>query len=475
MIKVSSEQDKVWVAKVHEAGQDHVFDGWDQLSTDEQRGLLDQLREIDFQLLKRLIQQHIHGAGESHEERVVKPAELTRFADRDAQEQELARTLGEYALKNGEIGLVMVAGVDSAPDAEPIGMLPVGPVTGKSLFQLQAEKIQALNRHYRISLHWFVFCVPEQLERISTFFKEHNYFGLNCSDLHFCAQELLPAVSRRGKFLLEAPGRVAMNPIGDGGILNQLLAEERLRTLERAGIKYLFFFNADNPLVQIAEPSFVGMHIENQSDVSSKAICIAPQDEDLPVFCTFNNSPGIIRPSELSQEDRNRQAPDGTLLFSASPIGAHLFSVDFLRRLQSESAQTSFTGVPKLTECVGKRGRVQHPTEPNSIGFHSSVFDTLAHARRSRIVEARREDEFSPIRNSSGAQSPQTAKRDLSQLYARWLREACEDDLPSVEGDLETAVEISPLYALDAEELKDKIELPVQRDDGGILLGGKAC
>ena len=474
MIKVSSEQDKVWVAKVHEAGQDHVFDGWDSLSSKEQRGLLDQLREIDFQLLKRLIQQHIHGAGESHEERVAKPADLTRLSARNAQDLELARTLGDYALKNGEVGLVMAAGHGSTPDAEPFGLLPVGPVTGKSLFQLQAEKIQALNRHYRVSLHWFVFCHPDQLETISSFFRAHNYFGLNCSDLHFCAQELLPVVNRRGKLLLEAPGRVAMNPIVEGGILTQLFAEERLRTLERAGIKHLFFFHADNPLVKIADPSFVGMHIENQSDVSSKAICTARAGEDLPVFCTFNNSPGIIRPSELSVEDRDREADDGSRVFGASPIGAHLFSVDFLRRLQSDSTQASFTGVEQVTEYVGKRGRVQRPTEPNSIRFQISVFDALSHARRSRIVETRREDEFSPIRNASGAQSPETAQRDLSLLYARWLREASDDGIPAGAGQSETAVEISPLYALDAEELKDKIELPVHLEDGAILLGGKA-
>jgi hypothetical protein len=40
MIKVSSDVDRVLVAKVHEAAQDQLFDSWDRLTAEEQSGLL---------------------------------------------------------------------------------------------------------------------------------------------------------------------------------------------------------------------------------------------------------------------------------------------------------------------------------------------------------------------------------------------------------------------------------------------------
>ena len=61
MIKVNSEADKVCVAKAREAGQEHLFEGWDELSQDDQRGLLRDLRSINFPLVKRLLHQHGFG------------------------------------------------------------------------------------------------------------------------------------------------------------------------------------------------------------------------------------------------------------------------------------------------------------------------------------------------------------------------------------------------------------------------------
>ena len=131
MIKVTSEQDKVCVAKVQEAGQGHVFDHWDGLSGEQQRKLLAQLAGIDFQRLKRLVQQVTRGTADSTEERVLRPADVVRPDDEIKRDEiELRRTLGDYSLRHGELAFVMAAGAGVAnPEDEPLGMLPVGPVT----------------------------------------------------------------------------------------------------------------------------------------------------------------------------------------------------------------------------------------------------------------------------------------------------------------------------------------------------------
>jgi UDP-N-acetylglucosamine/UDP-N-acetylgalactosamine diphosphorylase len=478
MIKVNSEADKVCVAKVLEAGQGHVFDSWEKLSDDEQSALVSQLREIDFQLLKRLVSQALLSPEALHEERVLRPAPVTLppTSEAEREEFELCRTLGEYALKSGEVALVMAAGASAAcPGGDPLGLLPVGPVTGKSLFQLHAEKIQALNRRYRVSLKWHIFCHPRQIEAVGSFFKKNGYFGLSASDIHFSAEDTLPVVDRRGKILLAGPGRLAAATVGQGGILLQLLTEERLAAFERASTSHLFYFQADNPLTRIADPVFLGHHIKSQAEVSSKTIQRTDPDEELADFCTFNSSVAVVRLCDMPEEERGRRLPDGALAFSAAHTGVHAFSVDFLRHLNRERFHLPFRGVALATPCMDKRGRAIRPSEPNSIRFQSFIFDVLKSARRTIILQVKRSDEFSPIKNTSGANSPQTAQRDLSNLYARWIREAgAGPERLNGEDEAFAAVEISPLYALDAEDLKEKIELPLVAERGELLLGGRS-
>ncbi len=469
MIKTSSQADKVCVAKVHEADQEHVFEHWDQLQDDEQKALLAQLRAIDFQLLKRLVQQQIY-EHQTDDERVLHPPRVERLPDATAQveDRELCRSLGEYAFKMNQVALITSSG-NAGPLDEPVGLLPVGPVTGKSVFQLHSEKVRAVNRRHRISMPWSIFCHPRHVETTTNFFKKNSYFGLNCSDLHFREQELLPVVDRRGKMLLAEPGRLGLAPTGHGTILSQLLEDKHFQSLEKAGIRYLLYFQADNPLARIYDPEFLGYHIRQQAEVSSK--CVRRQDpaEPVGVFCQFNGVTGVIAFNALSEEDRERRAADGSLVFSAADIGNSIFSLDFLRQLKDQGCSLPHHAVPEIRPYVNKRGRLVRPTEPNSIRFKTYLFDALRDATRAPIVEVERQEEFSPIRNTGGKNSPQTAQRDLSHLYALWLKGACPENATGNGKELGRAIEISPLYAMDAAELKEKIESPVDLTSDVLL------
>lgn len=469
MIKTSSQADKVCVAKVHEADQDHVFEHWDQLGTEDQKALLAQLKAVDFQLLKRLVQQHIYEEGTT-EERVLRPPRVEPLpsAVDEREDCELCRSLGEFAFRMDQVALVTCTG-HAGPLDEPIGLLPVGPVTGKSVFQLHSEKVRAVNRRHRISIRWSIFCNPRHVETTRGFFKENGYFGLNCSDLHFFKQEQLPVVDRRGKILLSETGRLALASTGHGTILSQLLEDQHFKSLEKAGIKYILFFQADNPLARIYDPVFLGYHIRNRAEVSSKCVPKRNPCEPVGVFCEFNGAAGVVEFRELSEEDRERRAEDGSLVFSAAEIGNSIYSIDFLRQLKAQGVSLPYHAVPQISSYVNKRGRLVRPTEPNSIRFETYMFDALRDARRAPIVSVEREEEFSPIRNTGGKNSPQTAQRDLSHLYALWLKGACPETSPQNGKDIGRAVEISPLYAMDAAELKEKIEAPVDLTSDVLL------
>ena len=455
MIRPGSDADRVCVAKANEAGQGHIFDRWDDLSSEDQRALMAQVEALDFQLLKRLFQEHVSAASEGTGARVLKPAPTLGWWQIGREEMGLCRTLGEYAIRQGEVALVTAA-ADGGQFAEPTGLVPVGPVSGKCLLQLHAERIQAVNRRYKVSLRWLIFCHPGERERLAAHFKANGHFGLKCSDITFIDQNLLPVVDRRGKILLTGPGRIAMSPNGHGGILTQCLEEERLDLLEGAGIRYLHYFQVDNALARVPDPLFLGHHIKNQAEVSTKAVHKLHPDERVGVICSVNGVLGVVEHTQIDASDRTAVAEDGGLLLRSANTGMHVFSLDFLRRLRSEAFHLAYRPVERVTPYVGKTGKIVRPSKPNSLRFKTFIFDAIRKAERANIIEVERSEEFSPVKNLSGADSPETARRDLSRLHASWLR-ATHADIP--QGN--PLVEISPLYALDLDELREKLEVPV--------------
>jgi UDP-N-acetylglucosamine/UDP-N-acetylgalactosamine diphosphorylase len=464
------------VAKAEAAEQGHVFEGWEELSPEEQKLFLRQVEGIDFQLLKRLIQQHVHALAGPVEKRLLQPAPITPLPSPELQseEYEACRSLGEHALRGGELLIVTAAGGGGGmgPFSEPVGVLPVGPVTGKSVFQLHAEKILALNKRYRISLPWKIFCHPAELDQVADFFKSHGFFGLDSAQVSLSAQSLLPIVDRRGKILMVGPGRMAMAPSGHGAILLQMLETEKLEALEAQGIRQIFFFQVDNPLVRIPDVVFLGVHLERQAEMSSKAVAKTDPEERVGVFCQYNGSVGVTEYTELSPEDQEARLPDGSLAFGAANMGVHILAVDFLRRLKDEGVQLPFHSVQLATPCVNKRGKVVRPAQPNGIQFKAFAFDACALARRVVVTQVKREEEFSPIKNPSGPCSPLTAQQDLSRLFASWIRKACPALAPELEAAIAEAVEIPPLLALTGEELQGKVEAALRA--GHILVGGGA-
>src|SRR5260370_318237 len=74
------------------------------------------------------------------------------------------------------------------------------------------------------------------------------------------------------RLMLEAPGRLFTSPNGHGGTLTALAESGLLDRLRRRGIRQVFYFQVDNPLVKVADPVFLGHHLAANAEVSSKVI-----------------------------------------------------------------------------------------------------------------------------------------------------------------------------------------------------------
>jgi UDP-N-acetylglucosamine/UDP-N-acetylgalactosamine diphosphorylase len=77
------------------------------------------------------------------------------------------------------------------------------------------------------------------------------------------------------------------------------------------------------------------------------------------------------------------------------------------------------------------------------------VFDALPFAKNPIVIETRRADDFSPVKNAEGADSPQTCRDDQLRQFARWLRAAGATAETDADGHSRRVLEVSPLFGYD--------------------------
>ncbi len=173
----------------------------------------------------------------------------------------------------------------------------------------------------------------------------------------------------------------------------------------------------------------------------------------------------MVEYSEMSETLQKSTLADGSLRYAFGSIAVHVLDVDFARRM-ARGGVLAFHAARKRVPCLGSDGRVVEPEEPNAVKFERFVFDAIPHARNPLVLEVLREEEFAPVKNFAGEDSPETACAAMMALHRRWLKQAGLD----VPGDL--AVEISPLFALDADELRARVGGIEIRE--GLYLDGAA-
>ena len=213
----------------------------------------------------------------------------------------------------------------------PKGMFPIGPLSGKTLFQIHVEKIVAAGRRYGVRIPLYLMTSPATHEETVAFFAAHDRFGLPAEDLIVFCQGTMPAVdAQTGRVLLEAPGRIAASPDGHGGMLAALDRSGALADIERRGIRHLFYFQVDNPLVDICGREFSGYHLLAQSEFSTQVIAKRDPLERVGNVVQVDGRLMVIEYSDLPEEAANRRNADGSLRIWAGSIAVHVMDTALL-------------------------------------------------------------------------------------------------------------------------------------------------
>jgi UDP-N-acetylglucosamine/UDP-N-acetylgalactosamine diphosphorylase len=442
------------------AGQAHVFSWWDDIGDHGRNRLLDQLSKIDFDELDMLYKKYSEGiAPPSREE--IGPAD-TIPVPRSAEQvgaASRAASVGEEAIRAGEVAVFLVAGGQATRlgfDA-PKGAFAISPVRKKTLFQLHAEKILALSKKHDAALPFYIMTSETNDFATREFFGSNKYFGLDPADVFFFKQEMTPALDLDGKLILDAKDHIFTNPNGHGGSISSLKSSGALDNLKARGIKHVFYFQVDNALINIADPVFLGRHIERGAEMSAKVTPKSGPEEKVGVLCRVGPKLTVIEYSDLPDELRHARNEDDSLTFSGGNIAIHILDVDFVERINREEHSLPYHIARKSIPCLDDGGELIKPEEKNGLKLEKFVFDALNAARETVVMEVVRAEEFAPVKNADGEDSPASAVAMMQNLYAGWLEAAGAPVPRDTDGAPAGPIEISPLYALDAAELKEKL------------------
>lgn len=390
--------------------QEHLLKYIERANTKQQENLINEIENIDFEQLNDL-----YNISKRNKDKVIGSCiiEHTSFVDKykgDKQKLEEYKEKGEEIIKNGEYAVVTMAGGQGTRLGHdgPKGtfLLNVKPKP-KFLFEILADGIKRANKKYGITLNWYIMTSTENNDRTQEFFKEHEYFGYPKDKIRFFKQGNLPLISENGKLLVDEEFNIKYAADGNGCIYKAMRKNGIIDDMKEKGIKWVFIGSVDNALLNMVDPVLLGLTICQNNMIGSKSVVKRSPEEPVGVFCKKNNKPAVIEYTELPTEMAKEVDEEGELLFGESHIMCNLYNIDALDIISKNTLP--YHSAHKKAAYMDENGNMIKVKKPNAYKYEAFIFDGFVFFDNISILRGRREEDFAPVKNAEGEDSPETA------------------------------------------------------------------
>ncbi len=432
-------------------GHGHLFAAWALRTEAERERLVRDLHALDLDLLSDL-QRNLSNESIAHVRHRPTSYNALGHPSRDSD----SREIGERLISSGKTAFLTVAGGQGSRLGfdGPKGLFRISPIRQASLFQIFSEKLLATGRKYGQSIPWYIMTSMQNHENTIEYFEKNAYFGLDKNHVIFFPQGELPSLDASGKLMLSERGGLLKNPDGHGGVVQALKRHGYLDRMAAGGIEEISCFQADNPLVNVPDPMFLGVHRKLGSQVSTKVLRKISPEEKLGSIGEVDGKKIVIEYSDLDRQDMFATDDSGELLFSHGSIAIHVFNVSFLRKpALTLPYHIARKNVKTLMYADGKVEVV----EKEGIKLEMFVFDLIPQADNALFYEADRIEEFAPLKNREGADSVDTCIAGQIEKAARRLEQCGVTVSRKASGESLHKLEISPLFALDLDGLCERL------------------
>ena len=393
---------------LEEKGQSHVMRGFDDLTEEQQKGLLAQIEAVDWKVIELAGKQSKIPLGE------LSPLGAVEVSEIEKREGEV-REAGLTAIREGKVAALLLAGGMGTRLGldKPKGELNVGINRTLYIFQCLINNLMDVTREAGATVPLYIMTSEKNNDETIRFFEEHDYFGYPKEDVAFFVQEMAAAVDYDGKLLLEAPGRLATSPNGNGGWFSSLVKAGLLSDIHQRGVEWINIFAVDNVLQRIADPLFIGATILNGKVSGSKVVRKVDAYEKMGVLCLEDGRPSVVEYYEMSKDMAESTDEAGNLRYAFGVILNYLFRVDKLEEIVERELPVHV--VEKKIPYLAEDGTLVKPEEPNGYKFETLVVDMIRMMDNNLPFEVVREREFAPIKNLHGVDSLDSARELLQK------------------------------------------------------------
>ena len=410
-------QDVIEILK--EYNQEHIIKLLEKLEGKQKEELIKQIQTIDFHQIMEL-----YNNTQKEVEFKESKIEPLKYLDKEKltlEQKEEFDSIGEDIVKQGKNAVVTMAGGQGTRLGHPG---PKGTFKldvygkGKYLFEILIENLKEANTKYNTTIPWYIMTSKENNEETVKFLEKNNYFGYDKKYVTIFTQSELPLVDTEGKLLIGKNLKIKEASDGNGGTYSSLRASGCLADMKQRGIEWIFIGSVDNALLKMVDVTLLGMAKKQNVQIASKSVVKANPHERVGVFCKMNGHPKVIEYTELPEKMAEEVDQNGELKYGESHIMCNLYTINAIEKVSTETLM--YHSAFKKNSYIDENGKEVIPTEPNSYKFESFIFDAFEFFDDIAILRGKREDDFAPVKNAEGVDSPKTAK-ELYEKY--WNRQ----------------------------------------------------
>lgn len=393
------------VSKLSEYGQMHVLKYFDDLNSEQKKNLLNQISETDFSVLRLC-----EGDAAVTPKGDVTPIEALELRDIDNNRDKFTDK-GIEIIRQGKAAAVLLAGGMGTRlgSDEPKGMYNIGLTKDVYIFQRLIENLMDVVNKAGNWIYLFVMTSDKNNDITVKFFKEHDFFGYNGEYIYFFKQEMAPAADFSGKVFMEEKYKMATSPNGNGGWFSSMIKAGITDIIKDRGIEWLNVFSVDNVLQRICDPCFLGAVVSGKFRSGSKVVKKASPDERVGVMCLEDGRPSIVEYYELTDELKNTKDVNGNPAYNFGVILNYLFKAEDLFNIVKKSMPLH--RVEKKVDYINEDGSFIKPDEPNGYKFETLILDMIHLFDNCLPFEVDRSKEFAPIKNKTGVDSVESARK----------------------------------------------------------------
>lgn len=391
-----------------EYSQEHILKYLSHLTQEEQDNLEKQILEIDFEQLKKLYEDTQKQP--EIEEKLIEYITYTDKSKLTKEEENELQQMGTEVISSGKYAVITMAGGQGTRlgHSGPKGTYKLSTKNGpKYIFEIIIDTLKRAQKEYDITLPWYIMTSRENHEDTIKFLEEQNYFGYDKTKVEFFKQGELPLLSTNGKVMLDNEKKIKEAADGNGGIYEAMSKNGILEDMKCRGIEWIFVSNIDNILSNFVDPILVGLTIKQNKKIASKSVVKSGPKEKIGAFGKINGKPAVIEYIDLPEEMAEQRDQNGELIYGEGNFGNYLFHRSVFENLAN--MKLPYHAAFKKSEYLDETGKYVEPQEPNAYKFETFIFDAFARYDDITILRVKREDEFAPVKNKTGNDSPETA------------------------------------------------------------------